>query len=419
MSYLLNTSYTGQMTFNTDFFVGNRQRLRAEVGAETPIIITANGLLQRNGDSTFKFRQDSNFWYLTGITQPDIILVMDGESDYLILPGRDAVREAFDGAVTADVLTEVSGISEILDETLGWRRLSDRLAKAPKLATLDHGPAYADRFGFYLNPARITLLERVRADHPAIEIDDIRLKLAVMRSVKQAPELAAIRQVIAVTIEGLQYVTEPKRLAAYNYEYEIEADLTRHFRRAGCGHAFDPVVASGERACQLHYIENNGAVEADKLLILDIGAELGLYAADISRTVVVGKPTKRQREVFEAVCRVQDYALSQLKPGVMMREYEQLVEAEIGKELVALGVIETAEHDAIRKFYPHAASHFMGLDVHDAGDYQQPLQAGMVLTCEPGIYIPAEGIGVRIEDDVLITEKGNEILTKAIPRSLT
>lgn len=402
--------------FTPDFFVANRVRLRELCGTNAPIVLTANGLLQRNGDSAFSFRQDSSFWYLTGIDEPDIVLVMDTKGDYLIVPGRDSVRQAFDGAIDSRALAHVSGIDTVLDNDAGWERLTGKRLRT--VLTPAAMPGYDDRHGLYGNPARARLIKRLRSLRAGVEFQDIRQHLMRLRSVKQPPEIEAIQQAIDITIDGLRYVTATKRLQAYDYEYELEADLSRAFRNRGARHAFEPIVAAGERACQLHYLANNGALSKGQLMVLDVGAEVSNYAADISRTVVIGEASIRQQQVYSAVLEIQAYAIRLLKPGAIYADYEKQIENFMGEKLRELGLIQTISHENVRAFYPHATSHFMGLDVHDVGDYRQPLQAGMVLTCEPGIYIPAEGIGVRIEDDVLITDSGNRVMTEALKRQL-
>lgn len=408
--------------FTPEFFAANRQRLAAALGVkdrgDMPVIMTANGLLQRNSDVTFRYRQDSSFWYLTGITEPDIILVSDADDEFLIVPSRDVVRQAFDGSVVAETLTAQSGIRTVLDESEGWKRLEKILESSKRYATAGAAEAYMAWHGLYVNPARGRLVEQLRAKNPEAEQVDIREALAIMRAIKQPQELEALRQAIEVTVEGLEYVTAGNQLGSYKYEYELEADLTRSFRRRDAEHSFSPIVAAGQHTVQLHHVANNGPIHKGDLLVLDIGAEVSMYAADITRTVAYGEPTKRQQAVYDAVCDVQDFALAALKPGVMPKEYEQAVENYLGEKLCELGLIEKVEHELVRKYYPHATSHFLGLDVHDVGDYRQPLEAGMIITCEPGIYIPEEGIGVRIEDDVLIAADGNEVLTAKLPRQL-
>jgi Xaa-Pro aminopeptidase len=204
-------------------------------------------------------------------------------------------------------------------------------------------------------------------------------------------------------------------LSKYEYEYQLEADISRGFRTRGAsGHAFEPIVAGGVRACTLHNVANNSALAANELIVLDVGAEVEHYAADITRTVNPGSSSPRQLAVLDAVQDAQNYAAGLMKPGILLGDYEQRVEHYIGKKLQELGLIKAITSTAVRHYYPHASSHFMGLNVHDAGDYSQPLQPGMVLTVEPGIYITEEAIGVRIEDDVLITVDGARMLSNKL-----
>ncbi len=407
-----------QPTFTSDFFAGNRARLRQLFAGTAPIVITANGLLQRNGDTTYMYRQDSSFWYLTGVNEPDILLVMDKDKEYLIVKGRDMIREAFDGHIDTEMLIRTSGISTVYDDKTGWKQLSGRLKRSKHVATLAAAPAYAEWHGFYSNPARAELMRTIKTYNDDIELLDLREHLTKMRSIKQPVELQAIQTAIDVTIDGLKYVTAKNRLPKYAYEYEIEADLTRQFRKAGYHHAFDPIVASGVRACQMHYLANNGPLASDELLIFDVSTEVSGYASDVARTVALGEPSRRQQAVYDAVCDVQDFALSMLKPGTVNVDYEKEVESFMGEKLRELGLIKTIEPDAVRKYFPHATTHFLGLDAHDVGEYRQPMQPGMVMVCEPGIYIPEEGIGVRIEDDLVITPDGHTVLSSRMPRQL-
>lgn len=403
--------------FDSSFFKENRERLKGLFTGTAPIVLTANGLLQRNNDATYSFRQDSNFWYLTGLEDPDIILVIDKSKEYLIVPGRSDSREAFDGHLDVEALQKRSGIQEVLDEKSGWKQLDARLKKVHHVATLAAPAAYVDAHGFYTNPARRRLVRLVKQANPNLELLDLRPHLTRMRSIKQDQELAAIKQAIALTANTLKKL-QKKGFQKYTHEYQLEADITAGFRKSGSGHAYTPIVAAGSNACTLHYVSNNAEIPADGLVLLDVGAEISNYAADITRTYAVNEPTKRQLQVWEAVSAVQQYAFDLLKPGVLMQEYEKQMEHYMGEKLRELGLIKTIEHDAVRKYYPHATSHFLGLDVHDIGDYERPLEAGMVLTVEPGIYIPEEGIGIRIEDDVLITETGIEVLSDNLPRDL-
>ncbi len=398
--------------FTSDFFVGNRAALRRAIGSTAPIVITANGLLQRGGDSSFPFAQDANFWYLTGIDEPDLTLVIDETTEYLIVPARSDSRQAFDGSINSTQLTERSGIVNILAEEDGWDTLTASLNKMKQIVTVAPPPAYIEHYGLYTNPARANVVSKAKAAAKTLEVQDCSLQLAGLRMIKQPAELRAIQAAINITLATIKQVSKPSRLTKYAHEYEIEADITSSFRKRGAqGHSFEPIVASGAQAVTLHNVANNGPLSANDLLIMDIGAEVEHYAADITRTVSLNKPSRRQRSVHDAVHDVQQYAMSLLKPGVVLHDYEQEVEQYMGEKLRVLGLIKTISHDAVRTYYPHATSHFLGLNVHDAADYDRPLEPGMVLTVEPGIYIPEESIGVRIEDDVLITAKGIKILS--------
>jgi Xaa-Pro aminopeptidase len=263
------------------------------------------------------------------------------------------------------------------------------------------------------------LVKKLKELKNDIEILDVSQHIGRLRMVKQPVEIDAIQRAIDITVKTLKPLIKQSKLAKFSYEYEIEAELNKGFRLGGgSGHAFDPIVACGSNACTIHYIANNGQITAGDFTIIDVGAEYDHYAADITRTVIIGQPTRRQQAVYEAVLDVQNYAFDLLRPGILMRDYEQKVEQYMGEKLRELNLIKTINHDDVRKYFPHATSHFLGLNAHDAGDYNHPLEPGVVLAVEPGIYIPEEGIGVRIEDNVVIGQKSLKILTKKIPRDL-
>lgn len=403
--------------FSASFFAGNRARLRELFTGTAPIVLTANGLLQRNNDTTFAFRQDSHFWYLTGLDDPDLILVMDKGKEYLIVPGRTDSREAFDGRLDSDALKERSGVQDVMDDKSGWKQLDARLKRVHHVAVLAAPSPYIEAHGMYTNPARRRLVHKIRQSNPSLEMLDLRPHLTLMRAQKQPEEVAAIQQAIDVTTGTLKKLRR-KGLQRFEYEYVIEAEITAGFRRFGAAHAYAPIVAAGGNACTLHYIANDGQIGADQLVLLDVGAEVSNYAADITRTYASAEPTKRQLQVWQAVMDVRAFALGHIGRGVLIHDYETKVAQYLGEKLRELGLVKTIEHDTVRHYYPHATSHFLGLDVHDVGDYDKPLLPGMVLTVEPGIYIPEEGIGVRIEDDVLITQDGIDVLSANLPCEL-
>lgn len=412
--------YYGYMheSFTAGFFAGNRQNVRKNLPADASVVLTANGLLQRNADNTFPFRQDSSFWYLTGLSEPDILLVMDKDEDYLIVPGRSAIRERFDGSVDHTELLRISGVAAVYDEVSGWQRLRAAARSSKRVATLLASPPYISGFGMHTNPARKRLIRRLKGVQSGLEMIDIRPRLAELRMIKQKPELAAIQQAIDVTLDTMADVLRPEQWQKYTYEYEVEGDLIGGYRRAGAESlAFTPIVAGGIRACTFHNVANQSRLTPHELVVIDTGAEVGQYAADITRTVAFGTPTDRQRAVFDAVLEAQQYGIGLLKPGLTFREWDEKVRSFVGQKLIGLKLIETADAESIARYYPHY-SHFLGLDVHDVGDYSKAFAAGMVLTCEPGIYIPEESVGVRIEDDILITESGHKVLSSALPSVL-
>jgi len=406
-------------SFGAKFFEGNRQRLRTLFTGKAPIVITANGQMQRSSDSAYLFVQDANFWYLTGIDEPDIILVIDKDKEYLIVPSRSSSRETFEGAISYDELREVSGISQIYDQKEGWSQLANRIKKVKHVATLAVPPAYIDQLGMYTNPARAQLLSKIKEINDNIEPLHISSHLSLMRMIKQPQEISAIQKAIDITAGAIKKAMTPKKIAKYQNEAQIEAEITKHFRINGAkGHAFDPIVANGKNACIVHYNQNNAELNNKELLLIDIGAEYNHYAADLTRTFSLDTPTKRQQAVYDAVLDVQNYAINLLKPGVLLDDFENDVEHYMGEKLRELGLIKTINHDNVRKYYPYYSSHFLGLNVHDSGLHDRPLEPGVVLTVEPGIHINEEGIGIRIEDNVLITENGNTVLSQKLPKRL-
>jgi Xaa-Pro aminopeptidase len=406
-------------TFKQNFFSGNRRRLKEIFIGTAPIVITANGLLQRGGDTTFIFAQDANFWYLTGINDPDIVLVIDKNKEYLIVPERSASRETFDGKLSHNEMTAVSGVSEVYGAEEGWKQLNARLKKVKHVATLSAPPEYIDVYGFYTNPARLHLQKRLSEANNDLELLDLSMHMARMRMLKQPIEIKAIQKAIDITGLALKEATRRTKLSKYIYEYEIEAEITRSMRANGAsGHSFAPIVAGGKRSCTVHNLSNDGKLKSKEPVVMDVGAEYEHYAADITRTISLSSPTKRQQKVYDTVLNVQKYAMGLVKPGVLIKDYEKEVRQYMGEKLRELGLIKTIEAEEVNKYYPHATSHFLGLNVHDVADYDMPLETNMVITVEPGIYIPEESIGVRLEDDVILTDTGIKNLSSDLPKKL-
>lgn len=402
--------------YTKTYFVRNRKRLQKELDGLTPLVLTANMLVQYSADSAFPFRQDNNFWYITGIDEPDFMYVFDGVKDTLILPKPNAVRDVFDGSIDTEKIKKISGIDRVVSYKRGLVLLKQIVKKHQHIATLLPATALQTRYGVSPNPARKQLLLRLRRLQAGLTFQHIGTHFAHLRVVKTSEELTAIQASIDLT--GKAIASIKPIIKAGVFEYEVEAAITKYFRTHNARHAYPPIIAAGANATTLHYGKNNARLTKGSQLLLDVGAEKFRGAADISRTYSIGTPKKQLTALHAAVAELQDFAYSILKPGVLMHDYERHIEKQMGKTLKALGIIKHVSRKQVRTYYPHATSHFLGLDVHDSADYSRPLEAGNVLTVEPGIYIPDKGIGVRIEDDVLITKDGVEILSKNLPRDL-
>jgi Xaa-Pro aminopeptidase len=398
--------------FTSEFFAGNRARLRSGLDKDYPIIMTANGEVQRAGDSSFPFRQDSNFWYLSGIETPEVLLVMTPTEEFIILPEREAIADVFDGAVDKQKLAETSGIATVYAQHEGWERL---MALAKDHATF-YAPlhkAYDEHHNLYLNPAKARLLSRLKKLE--VELKDVRRPLVHLRMIKQPVEIAAIQQAIDITIDSFEATFSKGWSTQHPTETSVDAQLLYEFTKRGGKPAYPSIVAGGKRACTLHYIDNNQPINTSELLLIDAGAEWSNYASDITRVFTPKKTSAQQQAVYTAVKDAQTYAISLLKPGVNLRTIQKKTASHIGKFLKSQKLITKQEPNQIYAYYPHAVSHHLGLDVHDAADYSVALAEGMVITVEPGIYIPEWSVGVRIEDDILITKDGAKVLSASLP----
>jgi Xaa-Pro aminopeptidase len=397
------------INFDTAFFRKNRQRLVHAI-PDSLVLIPANCLLQESADLAYSFRQDSNFWYLTGLQNPDLLLVIDTKKNesVVLVPSRNDYQIEWEGEVLHDEYVAVSGVERVCERAEIVQIVEGAKKRNLHICYLEPLADRVEPYGFYSNPARRLLESELRTLR--VEPKDVRLELARLRQQKQPEEIEAIKEAIRITGESLAVVK--KRLAEFKTEKELERAITAEFYARGAdGHAYQPIVASGKNAAVIHYEANpRNHIESDAMLLLDVGAKVQGYAADISRTWAIGHVSDRQKAVFAATIRLQDTAFTLLRSGVIMKEYQETMEHEAAKAIKKLG--------CVKKKYPHGFSHFLGLDVHDAGDYQKPLSAGSIITVEPGLYFPDEAVGVRIEDDVLITPDGIENLSEMIPRTL-
>lgn len=394
----------------SSFFTHNRDRLIESLRGGL-IVVTAYEQMQRGNDAAFAYEQEANFWWLTGIEASDWWVIIDGvrNKQWLVSPFVSQSHEIFDGSLSAEAATEISGIQTVISSDEASKLLRDLAKQHSVVHTIGDNPS-AEYFDFAVNPAQKKL--RLQLDRIFNGVRDCQLELAKLRAIKQPEEIAAIKKAIKLTVDAFNHLRTV--LPTLRSEYEIEAEFTYFFRKNGAkGHAYDPIVAAGKNACTLHYGLNEARLKSRELVLLDIGARLNGYAADVTRTYAVGEPTKRQTEVHEAVQKAHTKIIKLLAPGVSVTEYDAQVDEIMKQALDGLGLLKTEE--SYRYYFPHAISHGLGVDVHDSLGRPTHFQENMILTVEPGIYIPEEGIGVRIEDDILITASGRQNLSAALP----
>lgn len=375
--------------------------------------MAAYASLQRANDASHRFDQEANFWYLTGINAPDWQVAIDGTSgrSWLIAPDVSEVHKIFDGGLDWAEAKLISGVDEVVSRNDGDMLLRD-LTKKHRLAYSIGKDPYAQHYDFALNPSLQENWRRL--ERLFTEVRDCRKELAALRSIKQPEEIKAIKQAVRLTVGAFEYVRA--HMSSYKHEYEIEADFSHYFRSRGAvGHAYDPIIASARNACTLHYNTNQAKLAHNKLVLMDVGARVSGYAADISRTYIHGTATKRQQAVMRAVQTAHREIINLLGPNISLEDYLANADAIMKQALISLKLMKSEnDTEAYRHYFPHAVSHGLGIDVHDSLGAPRLFSPGMVLTVEPGIYIPEEGIGVRIEDDILITDRGYDNLSKAL-----
>lgn len=409
------------------------------MGPDAVAIVQGASLARRSADTDFPFRQDSDFWYLTGFDQPDAVAVLrtDGGPPFtLFVQPRDRAAETWTG-----VRPGVEGAKADFGADEAWP-CDELLEKIPKI--LERAVHLHHVLGRRADLDRkiIAVQEELRVRTklgfaPAREIVDPRHVLHEMRLFKEPGELELMRKAAAISAEAHERAA---RLAwPGKHEYQLEAELLHVFRgRGGSGPAYGSIVGGGHNAAILHYVTNDQALREDTLVLIDAGAELEGYASDVTRTYPVGgRFTGARRAVYEVVLAAQEAALSACRPGATLPEIHKtairsLVEGMVSLQLVDGTVDDIVADESYRPWYMHGTSHWLGLDVHDVGTYAhgetpRKLEPGMVFTVEPGLYVREDdesapealrGIGVRIEDDVVITDAGHENLNTAIPKRI-
>jgi len=419
-------------------FEDRRKRLLDAMGPDAVAIVIGAGLATRSNDTEFPFRQDSDFWYLTGFEHPDAIAVLrtDGGPTYtLFVQPRDKTAETWTGRRPGvEGAVERYGADEGHDVGLFMERLPEIVRGVDRLYhSLGRRADIDDRLVQIQAEAR---RQSRSAPPPVEEIIDPRGVLHEMRLFKCEEELALMRRAAAISAKAHRAAA---RLAHPDrFEYQLEAELFRHFRgEGGSGPAYGSIVAGGENATILHYVSNGAKLVEGELVLIDAGVEYQGYASDVTRTYPVGGTyTGAAKDVYEAVLDAQLLALEHCKPGATLPAIHDVTVRRLCEHMKTLGLLEgetdgLVESEAYRDYYMHGTSHWLGLDVHDVGLYRKaheprPLEPGMVFTVEPGLYVPTEaekapaalrGIGVRIEDDVVVTAAGHENLNTAIPKA--
>ena len=413
-----------------------RDALLAQIGDGVAIIPTAPERV-RNRDTHHPYRFDSYFWYLCGFPEPEAVVVLIGGSapkSILFCRAKDEEREVWDGFRHGpDAARDAFGFDEAYDFSVFDEKLPELIANRSALwHALGHDPHWDTRIVAALNSVRAQSRAGKRAPS---ELHDLRATLDRMRLVKDEHELAVMRHAAAITSAGHARAMRACRPGLA--EYELEAELSYEFRKRGAdGHAYAPIVAGGQSGCVLHYVANDKQLAEHTRVLIDAGCEMQGYAADITRTFPVGgRFNGVQRDAYEIVLAAQAAAIAAIRPGVPFIAYHDaalrvLVQGMIDLKLLTGSVDSVIESEAYKPYYMHRTGHWLGLDVHDAGDYKDGddwvhLAPGMALTVEPGLYIrPAanvpehlHGIGIRIEDDVFVTPDGCEVYTNA-PKSV-
>lgn len=414
------------LPINPELFINNRENFRKQMKPSSVAILNSNDEMPRNGDQDFLFRQSSDFFYMTGIDQEKSILLLAPNCPnpkfrevLFLVETSDLIAIWYGHKYTKEEATAASGIKTIL-----WLDSFDATLKEV-MSTSDNVYLNANeniRFSNIVPYRDLRFakdLKKKFPGHVALRAAPI---ITNLRTTKSKIEIDLMQTACDITEKGFRRVLSFVKPGVM--EYEIEAEIVSEFiRNRANGHSYNPIIASGKSACVLHYVENNKECKDGDLILLDFGAEYANYAGDLSRTIPAnGKFTPRQKDVYNACLRVLRAATKMLVIGNTVDAYHTEVCKVMEKELIGLGLFteeDVKNQDPAKprffQYYMHGTSHFMGLDVHDVGSKQEPMRAGMVFSCEPGIYIPEEGFGIRIENDIVVTENGPFDLMRNIP----
>lgn len=414
------------LPLNAELFIENRKRFTGQMQKNSIAIFVSNDEVASNGDAIYHFKQNSDLFWLSGITQEDSMVILFPDNpdpkyrEVLVLVRPNELKEKWDGKrLRVSEAQAISGIKTIvwLDSIDGllqpWVHLADNIY-------LDSNEN--DRKANLLRTREYRFIDEMRERYPLHNYLRAARIMKELRGIKTAHEVEVLQKAIDITEQTFRRLL--KFIKPGVMEYEIEAEIYHSFlSQRATGPAYGSIIASGDNARILHYVRNNAECKDGELILMDFGAEYGGYCADLTRTIPVnGKFTRRQKTVYNACLHLHDYAKSILKPGISIVDYTDKVGEEATQQFLKIGLLrksdvknEDPENRAYRKYLYHGISHHLGIDVHDLGTRTEPIKAGMVFTVEPGIYIEEEKMGIRIENNLWITRNGNKDLFKNIP----
>jgi Xaa-Pro aminopeptidase len=414
------------LPIDNNLFIENRKRFVSKIKPNSIAIFNSNDIMPTNADGTMLFRQNNDLFYFSGIDQEESTLILFPDApkqewkEILFLRETSELIQIWEGhKLTKKQAVDTSGVKSIV-----WN--SDLEVLLPQII-------FEAEF-IYLNTNEHTrssnqvqtkddrFISWIKDKFPLHKLDRIAPIISELRSIKSEIEVELLKVAIQITKQAFERILKFTKPGVM--EYEIEAEIIHEFiSNRATRHGYVPIIASGPDSCILHYNDNNKICKNGELILLDFGAEYANYSADLTRTIPIsGKFTERQRQVYASVLKIQKEARKMLIEGTLIDEYHKEVGKLAEKEMVKLGLfkdVDIANQDPekplYKKYFMHGTSHFLGLDVHDVGNKFKPMQAGMVFTCEPGIYIKEEGLGIRLENNILITRNSNIDLMEQIP----
>ncbi|MNS61648.1 Xaa-Pro aminopeptidase [compost metagenome] len=412
---------------DSSLFIENRRRFSKKLKNNSIAILSSNDVMPTNADDVMGFAQNNDLFYLSGIDQDETILLVypdafkEENREILFVKEVTEHTKIWEGDfLNKQEASQISGIKNV--------KWIHEFEKAVQLFAFEADTFYLGhnehikRTTSEMTTRQDRMIQWCKEKYPLHQYDRVAKITRELRPIKSNEEIALIKKAIAISVKGFKNLL--KAVKPNCKEYELEAELIyESIKNGGNRHAFKPIVASGKNACALHYNSNDGICKDGDMILVDFGVCYANYNSDTTRCLPVnGKFSPRQREVYQAVLNCLKEGSKLLKPGILSGDYEKQMASLIEKELIGLGLLTTDEianqnpdAPAYKKYFMHGTAHHLGLDVHDVGLYSRPFEKGMVLTCEPGIYIREEGIGCRLENDYLLTQDGNINLSEAMP----